>query len=239
MPAVYFDSSMSDAERRASLYAGTIFINSASQSSLAFAALAKQMLEEAFAPHDPRTIHKHLAPEEVAAVLGILKPRFVHHPESKNLIREMMRDHGVDIDKTYFDVPRLRSAYPSHFLSSGIAYAFHAHRDTWYSAPPCQINWWFPVYPIQAENAMAFYPHYFSNPVANNSDIYNYYEWNARSGDRCSTRQERHARTAETTRNPAGACDQLSAAPWRTDPIFRRTITRDRARTRPTWRDTA
>jgi hypothetical protein len=138
------------------------------------------MLEEAFAPHDPRTIHKHLTPEQVAGILGTLKPRFVHHPECKTLIRELLRENGADLDKTYFDVPRMRSAYPSGFLSSGIAYAFHPHRDTWYSAPMCQINWWFPIYPVEAGNAMAFYPQYFDKPVKNNSEIYNYYEWNSK-----------------------------------------------------------
>lgn len=180
MAAVYFDASASDEERRAGLYAGNIYINSATKSSLALVALARQMLEEAFAPHDPRTIHRHLSPEQVAAILGTLKPRFVHHPECKTLIREMMLENRVDIDKTYFDVPRMRSAYPSHFLSSGIAYAFHPHRDTWYSAPMCQINWWFPIYPIEPGNGMGFYPDYFDKPVKNNSEIYNYYEWNTK-----------------------------------------------------------
>lgn len=180
MAAVYFDASASDDERRAGLYAGNIYINSATKSSLALVALARQMLEEAFAPHDPRTIHRHLSPEQVAAILGTLKPRFVHHPECKTLIREMMLENRVDIDKTYFDVPRMRSAYPSHFLSSGIAYAFHPHRDTWYSAPMCQINWWFPIYPIEPGNGMGFYPDYFDKPVKNNSEIYNYYEWNTK-----------------------------------------------------------
>jgi len=130
MTAVFFDSSVSDDERRAGLYAGNIYLNSATKASQALVALARQMLEEAFAPHDPRTIHEHMTAEEVAAILGTLKPSFVHHPECKTLIREMMLENRVDIDKTYFDVPRMRSAYPSHFLSSGIAYAFHAHRDT-------------------------------------------------------------------------------------------------------------
>jgi ectoine hydroxylase-related dioxygenase (phytanoyl-CoA dioxygenase family) len=73
----------------------------------------------------------------------------------------------------------MRSAYPSDFLTSGIAYAFHPHRDTWYSAPYCQINWWMPIYPITAENCMAFHPDYFARPIANNSEVYNYYRWNA------------------------------------------------------------
>ena len=181
MAAVHFDASTSDDARRQRLYAGDIFIGSPSESSSAMAELARKMLEEAFAPHDPRTIHRHLTADQVAGILATLKPSFIHHPECKRLIRQVLTEKRVDIDKTYFDVPRLRSAYPSHFLSSGIAYAFHPHRDTWYSAPFCQINWWFPIYPIEAGNAMAFYPHYFDRPIKNNSEIYNYYEWNSNS----------------------------------------------------------
>lgn len=209
MAAVYFDASASDDERRAGLYAGSIYINSATKSSLALVSLARHMLEEAFAPHDPRTIHRHLSAEQVAAILGTLKPRFVHHPECKTLIRDMMLENRVDIDKTYFDVPRMRSAYPSHFLSSGIAYAFHAHRDTWYSAPMCQINWWFPIYPIEAGNGMGFYPDYFDKPVKNNSEIYNYYEWNTKH--RASAAQHVKSDTREQPKpqekiNPPSLC---------------------------------
>jgi hypothetical protein len=139
------------------------------------------MLEKAFAPHDPRTIHKRMSAEDVAGVLGKLKPQFIHHPECKKIIPQIMRENGVDVEKLFFDVPRLRSAYPSHFLSAGIAYAFHPHRDTWYSAPMCQLNWWLPVYPIEPNNAMGFYPRYFSEAVDNNSEIYNYYEWNTKN----------------------------------------------------------
>ena len=137
------------------------------------------MLEEAFAPHDPRTIHEHKTPEEVAAILGKLKPQFIHHPFCKKIVPQIMEEHGVDIEKLYFDVPRMRSAYPSHFLTSGIAYAFHPHRDTWYSAPMCQLNWWLPIYPLEPDNVMGFYPRYFSEAISNSSQGYNYYEWNA------------------------------------------------------------
>jgi hypothetical protein len=181
MATVHFDPAMTDNERREALYAGDIVILSPTKGSLELVALAEEMLRTAFAPHDPRRIHEHKSAEEVAALLATLKPRFIHHPECKRLIPQIMAEHGVDPEKLYFDVPRLRSAYPSDFLSSGIAYAFHPHRDTWYSAPMCQLNWWMPVFAIEAGNAMAFYPQYFDRPVANNSEIYNYYEWNARS----------------------------------------------------------
>lgn len=179
--SIFFDSPLTDQERRAHLYGGDLFVLSATSGSRELIALARNMLEEAFAPHDPRAIHEHKSAEEVAEVLAGLKPRFIHHPECKVLLPRILEEHGCDLDKTYFDVPRLRSAYPSHFLSSGIAYAFHPHRDTWYSAPMCQLNWWIPIYPLEADHSMAFYPRYFSEPVANSSETYNYYEWNTKS----------------------------------------------------------
>jgi hypothetical protein len=181
MGSVYIDSTIADDERRTRLYAGDIFILPPTDGTRALIGLARQMLKKAFAPHDPRKIHRKKTAEEVATILGELKPRFIHHPDCKEIISQIMREHGVDRDKLYFDVPRLRSAYPSYFLSAGIAYAFHPHRDTWYSAPMCQLNWWIPIYPLEPDNAMGFYPRYFDEAVKNNSEIYNYYEWNAKN----------------------------------------------------------
>src|SRR5262249_27980252 len=73
------------------------------------------------------------------------------------------------------------TAFPGDYLKSGIAFAFHPHRDTWYSAPFCQINWWMPIYSIQADNCMAIYPRYWNHPVQNGSSRYNYHRWNLES----------------------------------------------------------
>lgn len=181
MLPVHFDPEVTDEERRTQLYGGGIVILSPTPGSLALIELAREMLEEAFKPYDPRKIYEYMTAEEVAKILSEVKSNFIHHPECKKLIPLIMEEHGVDLDRLYFDVPRLRSAYPSDFLSSGIAYAFHPHRDTWYSAPNCQLNWWMPVYPIEADNSMRFYPRYFKEPVKNNSEIYNYYEWNTKN----------------------------------------------------------
>ena len=181
MTNVFIDSEMSDAERRAQLYAGDIFLFTPTDTTRELVALGRQMLEDAFAGFDPRTIHHHKTAEEVAAILSVLKPAFIHHPECKRLLPLIMAERGIDLEKLYFDVPRMRSAYPSHFLSSGIAYAFHPHRDTWYSAPMCQLNWWLPIYPVDPNNGMGFYPRNFTDPIANNSEIYNYYEWNTKN----------------------------------------------------------
>jgi hypothetical protein len=139
------------------------------------------MVEAAFAPHDPRRIHEAMPVEHCVAILAELKPRFIHHPRSKSLLQEMLREFGCDPEATYFDVPRLRSAMPKDYLAAGIAYAFHPHRDTWYSAPMCQLNWWIPIFEIRTDNCMAFHPRYFDTPVRNGSREYNYHEWNRTS----------------------------------------------------------
>ena len=181
MASVYYDARLSDEERRAELWRGAIFVHSPTPGSAALCALARAMLEEGFGGVDPRRVHDVVPVDDTVAILTRLKPAFIHHPECKKIIPQIMSELGVDIERTYFDVPRMRSAYPSDYLTAGIAYAFHPHRDTWYSAPQCQINWWLPVYDLAPNNCLAFYPHHFDHPVENNSEIYNYYHWNATS----------------------------------------------------------
>src|SRR5579872_1229614 len=175
---LFCDSKIDDAKRREELYAGSIFVYSPSPSALKLCGLARELVETAFNGQDPIRIHDHMPVERCVEILAELKPKFIHHPKAKEYIQGMLAERGCDLAKTYFDVPRLRTAFPSDYLSSGIAYAFHPHRDTWYSAPFSQINWWMPVYDIYPENSMAFHTRYFEEPVKNSSDTYNYYEWN-------------------------------------------------------------
>jgi hypothetical protein len=135
------------------------------------------MLEEAFFPHDPRMAQHAMPVDAFAGILAELKPSFINHPESKKLLVDVLLERGCDLDKTYFDVPRLRSSTSEGYLTSGIAYAFHPHRDTWYSAPACQLNWWLPIYPLPPETGMVVYPRYWDKAVKNSSRRYNYARW--------------------------------------------------------------
>jgi hypothetical protein len=181
MTTILFNPDVTDEERRARLYSGQVLVYGASPASLALVDHARDLIAEAFGPIDPQTAQHHMPVEEFAALLAELKPKFIHHRTSKERIRELLGYHGCDLDRTYFDVPRLRTSTSDDYLSAGISYAFHPHRDTWYSAPFSQLNWWIPIYPVVAENVMAFHPQYWSNPVRNGSRRYNYYEWNRAS----------------------------------------------------------
>lgn len=176
MTVIFLDSSMSDDNRREKLFGGDLFVYSPTPHSRELIAFARQMADEAFAPHFPPEAQHHLARQEYVDVLAKLKPTFINHPRSKELVAGILADLRIDLDESYLDVPRLRTM-TSEFLNAGLTLQFESHRDTWFSAPLSQINYWIPVYEVAETNAMAFHPRYFAGAVKNSSRGYNYTEW--------------------------------------------------------------
>ena len=179
MNTVYVDSNANDQVRRQRLYTGQLFVITPRPSTIALCEFAKSMIKEAFGSIDPLEAQYHMPVEQYVAIVTPLKPKFIHHPETKRLLRALVADCGCSLDETYIDVPRLRMVTSHGYLTSGVGYAHHPHRDTWYSAPMAQLNWWLPIYDIESENSMAFHPAYWSRPVKNGSAEFNYYVWNS------------------------------------------------------------
>jgi hypothetical protein len=177
MTAILLDYDGSDEARRERVFRGELLVLSPRPSSLALVEFARELIHEGFGAMDPRDAQHHMPVEEYVAILSALKPKFINHLRSKELLRGILNDFACDPEKTYFDVPRMRTATSGEYLTSGIAYAFHPHRDTWYSAPMCQINWWLPIYDLEPDNAMAFHTRYWSTPVPNESSEFSYYEY--------------------------------------------------------------
>lgn len=181
MTTVLSNAQVDDDARRNGLYDGQVFVYSAGPAGRELIGFAHELIAEAFGERDPQTAQFDMPVEEFAALLADLKPRFIHHPRCKQLLPALLEEFGCALDKTYFDVPRLRTSTSNDYLTTGISYAFHPHRDCWYSAPFCQLNWWIPIFEVVPENAMAFHPKYFSRRVRNSSEIYDYAEWNRTS----------------------------------------------------------
>lgn len=179
MHTIHFDSKLSDDARRGELYSGQLFVFAPRPATKALCEFAREMIEEAFRGLDPRRAQYAMPVEEYVSIVAPLKPQFIHHPRTKQLVRDVVEEMGCDLDETYIDVPRLRMVTSDGYLTSGVGYAHHPHRDTWYSAPMAQINHWLPIYDIVSENSMAFHPRYWSQPIRNGSREFNYYEWNS------------------------------------------------------------
>jgi hypothetical protein len=177
MSCVYMNSQMSDDERRKCLFRGDLFAYGVNAASFSLCELAREIAEEAFASYHPTEAQHQIPVEEYVSILAEFKPRFIHHPEAKKRIQSMLEELGCDLEKTYFDVPRLRTMTDGGYLEVGLGTIFPPHRDTWYSHPQCQVIYWTPVYEIDSSNSMAFHPNYWSSPVENSSASFDYQRW--------------------------------------------------------------
>jgi hypothetical protein len=176
---VYIDPGADEGVRRERLYQGQLFVLSPRPSTIALIEHARDMIETAFGGIDPQLAQYEMSVERYVEICAPLKPAFIHNDTTKRLLRNVVEDFGCVLDDTYVDVPRLRMVTSDGYLTSGVGYAHHPHRDTWYSAPMAQLNWWLPIYDIETEQSMAFHPYYFDKPIKNGSSDFNYYEWNA------------------------------------------------------------
>lgn len=198
---VYVDAVVSDLVRRERLYRGQIFVYTPTAETLALCDFAAEMVTEAFAPLDPVTAQYEMPVERFVEIFAPLKPAFIHHPRTRALVGAALAGLGCDRDETYLDVPRLRGVTSDGYLTAGVGYAHPLHRDTWWSAPLAQLNWWMPLFPFESASSMAFHPRYWSEGVENHSEEFNYYEWN--TGGRAQAARHIHSDDRKQPHPPA------------------------------------
>jgi hypothetical protein len=178
MNTIYVDPTDSDKARRERLYDGHLVAYSPRSSTKALCEQARAMVEAAFDEHNPLTAQYSLPAEEHAAIVASLTDRWSSQTRSRELVRDVLEDLDCDLDKTYLGSPCLHVvASKGKPLSEE---AIMPYRDTWQAAPMCQLNWWIPVYDIEAEAAPVFYPQYWKQAVPNGSHRFNYYDRNTR-----------------------------------------------------------
>jgi len=197
MANLYLNHELGCSERRALVFQGDLLLYTRRPSTQALADHAIAMAVEALAPHEPERAQFALPVEAFVERVGPLKSRFTNDRRTKELVRDVLAAFGCDLDDTYFDVPRLRVVPHGDYLTSGVSYAYKAHRDVWYASPPAQVNWWMPVFAVIADRAMSFFPDYWAKAVPNSSAEFDYSEW-CRVGRRMATGQV----TADTRKHP-------------------------------------
>jgi phytanoyl-CoA dioxygenase PhyH len=184
------------------VYNGAVILLPPTPASLALVNWARELVEEAFHPLDPTTAQHELDVDRFVEVAGPLKPRFIHHPKTRELQKAYLKALGFDSNRTYLDVPRMRVVTSDAYLQSGIGLNLPPHRDTWWSAPFQQIQFWGPLFPMSRHSAMDFYPYYHRMPMPNTSNEFNVYRWNS-TGRKNAAQHRRGADTRGIPR-PAG-----------------------------------
>src|SRR5262245_52023707 len=102
MTVVYLDSPMSDDERRDHLFRGHFFIYTPTPALRALTDFARKMTQEAFAPLDPTEAQHHMHGDAYTAVLAKVRPEFINHAHTKQLVADALGSLGADVEQTYF-----------------------------------------------------------------------------------------------------------------------------------------
>lgn len=162
------EADLSDARRRRSLFAGDLFVYGPRNSSLAVRDAARCALEHALG-EQPHLSQQRFSETEFASSFHVAASSFARSSQVMDSICELVADLGCDPDTTFVGGRRLYALPGSGFLPFGLGTPSHPHRDTWWGAPPCQVNWWIPVYDLATSASLAFHPRYWDEPVANSS----------------------------------------------------------------------
>ncbi|RZT87875.1 hypothetical protein EV383_4807 [Pseudonocardia sediminis] len=177
MITIYLNRRISDGGRRESLYRGDFFLYTDIEGADALADHAKALIADAFDGLDPERAQYSMDVEEFISRVEPLKREFTNGHRTKELCQRFATDLGVDPERTYFDIPRLRVIPSDQFLTAGVSYNYKAHRDMWYGHPQQLVNYWTPVFPVVGDNVMSMFTDYFDVPVKNASNAYDYDEW--------------------------------------------------------------
>ncbi len=177
MIGIQLNPTYTDETRRQRVFDGDILIYNGLPGLIALCEHARSMIREAFAPHDPEKAQYALSVDEFIKRAGPLKSSFTNGQRTKQLMQQFVLAFGSDPMSTYFDLPRLRVVPSDDFLTSGVSYAYKAHRDTWYAHPVAVVNFWLPVFDIPPECAMSMFPRYFREAVPNGSAGFDYDGW--------------------------------------------------------------
>jgi hypothetical protein len=160
------------------IYDGDLVVFTRVQAVTELVEYARAELTRIFFPHDPQEAHLHFSPQQAASILATWKPAFMRQDRARCLLRAIVEEVGFSSSNTYIDLLKPRTSFPVEHLTTGIAFAFPWHRDTWYAAPAQQINWWLPIFDVSKTNAMKFDLARFDKPVANTSETFDYYQIN-------------------------------------------------------------
>lgn len=177
MDIIQLDQPISDAERAALLFAGHLLVYRQRPAMQRMIAYTRELLEDELPGLDPVTVQKHLSREEFLERVGAVQTRFRTSEDAKLIFFDVLRECGVTTEQCYYDHFPLRVVPFDATHNGAHRAAIGHHRDTWGSNVQCQQNWWAPVFSLEAERTIAFYPDYWEKPLANNTATWSFEEY--------------------------------------------------------------
>lgn len=186
--------SLLDPAQRSQLYQGELLTRP--HLSLDFGHAVVQQIEQVFGP-DPRGF----VGDDFLPRLNRVREE-LSGPVWRQLCRDFLVSLGIPLDEFALDRFRLRGVAPGADQIPAAAAAFYAHRDTWYANPQSQINLWLPLHPVSRQNSFGFYTELFDRPVENDSEQFDYGQFQSGGGFQSTVQTLVHPRWLAANQPP-------------------------------------
>lgn len=170
------DRPASSAALRQALYDGDLFRLPATSASRRLVADAVACLKAELGDQ-MREAQFGFSEEEYFQRIGRLRKHLYTDANFHSHVRALLTEQGFDSTRCAFDPMRLRVVTHKGYENPRAAPIYYAHRDTWYAHSQAEITWWIPLHDVTVEETFVFYPDWFSQPVPNNSEQFDYDAW--------------------------------------------------------------
>lgn len=170
----HFFKPISDKERAKRCFKGELIIYKNVPAMHELITYADDLLSDAFTGIEPIEAQHHFWPEEFLQRSGNVQKVFRTNEQPKQLFFKALEQCGVDLANTYYDHFPMRIVPFGSDYNGGKNSLIGHHRDTWGSNVHSQINWWAPIYELEAERTIAIYPDYWNKAIANTTAIWSF-----------------------------------------------------------------
>jgi len=178
MKIIQLDHPISDPQRAEQIFRGELLVFRQIPAMQQLIDRTDRLLRDKLGGLEPARAQHQLSPEDFLQLSGEAQSEFRKSQWPKDLFFSALQQCGVELAKTFYDHFPLR-VVPFDLNQDGSHNGAHRaaighHRDSWGANIHSQINWWAPIYPLEAERTIAFYPDYWDKPLANNTDSWRF-----------------------------------------------------------------
>lgn len=164
-------------EIRELLFRGNIILFTGIKSAKDFADYAISFLQTELNEINIKKLESKVSRDYFFQTTSRIKPKFSNDYRTNLHIQNLLKELNFNLNTNFFDIARLRTITSYAHTIVDARPAFAIHRDTWYANSESQINWWIPLFDVNELDTFSFYPNYFSIPIKNNSNEFNYDDW--------------------------------------------------------------
>lgn len=167
------------ATSRQALYQGTVFKLAPCASSLQLVDDVSTLLTSEL-EGEPRGAARRLGDDEHFTRIGRIRKALFLEPRFHQAVFSLLEALHQPRHEVAFDPLRLRCVLHRGHENPRAQAVYYPHRDTWYGHPQTLVTVWIPLHDLHEDETFVFYPERFAQPVANDSEIFDYDEWVAR-----------------------------------------------------------